>query len=48
MRILLAALLGPIIAEEAFLSISGWTGALLLFGANIMLAIRKSDAEKDG
>jgi len=40
-RILLAALLGPIIASDPALSLTGWTGAFLIFGANVYLAIRK-------
>jgi drug/metabolite transporter (DMT)-like permease len=40
MRILLAALLGPFVAGEPHLNAMGWAGALLLFGANVVLAIR--------
>ncbi len=40
-RILLAALLGPWLANEPFLGPSGWVGALLIFGANVVLALRK-------
>ena len=40
-RILLAALLGPVIASDPALSVSGWIGALLIFGANTCLALRK-------
>jgi drug/metabolite transporter (DMT)-like permease len=40
-RILLAALLGPILASDPWLGPTGWVGALLLFGVNVMLAIRK-------
>jgi len=40
-RILLAALLGPWLAAEAPLGPLGWLGALLIFGANVVLAIRK-------
>lgn len=40
-RILLAAILGPVIASEPALSLSGWIGAILIFGANICLAARK-------
>ena len=39
-RILLAALLGPFVAGELPLNAMGWAGALLLFGANAVLAIR--------
>ena len=42
MRILLAALLGPFVAGEPWLAAAGWVGALLLFGANAVLAIRRS------
>ena len=40
-RILLAALLGPWLAAEPSLDSAGWVGALLLFGANVVLAVRK-------
>jgi len=42
MRILLAALLGPFVAGEPWLAAAGWVGALLLFGANAVLAVRRS------
>jgi len=41
-RILLAALLGPFLAAEPALTLAGWTGALLIFGANVVLALRKT------
>ena len=41
MRILLAALLGPFVAGEPSLAAAGWVGALLLFGANAVLAVRR-------
>ncbi len=41
LRILLAALLGPVLAAEPALGLSGWIGALLLFGANEVLALRR-------
>lgn len=41
-RILLAALLGPLLAGDPPLTILGWAGALLIFTANAVLAIRKS------
>ena len=41
-RILLAALLGPVLVAEPTLSISGWCGALLIFAANTTLALRKT------
>jgi len=40
-RILLAALLGPWLAAEPALGTIGWIGALLIFGANVVLAVRK-------
>ena len=40
-RILIAALLGPELALEAPLQWTGWCGALLIFSANVVLAIRK-------
>lgn len=41
-RILLAALLGPVIASDPALSISGWIGAILIFSANVYLPLRKA------
>jgi drug/metabolite transporter (DMT)-like permease len=41
-RILLAAILGPFIVADPALSVTGWIGALLIFGGNIYLTIRKS------
>lgn len=43
-RILLAALLGPIIVGDPALTVTGWCGALLIFAANSSLAARKSKA----
>jgi drug/metabolite transporter (DMT)-like permease len=40
-RILLAALLGPILVADHALAISGWCGAVLIFSANTALALRK-------
>jgi drug/metabolite transporter (DMT)-like permease len=40
-RILLAALLGPWLAAEPSLGPVGWLGALLIFGANVVLTLRK-------
>jgi drug/metabolite transporter (DMT)-like permease len=45
MRILLAALLGPFVAGELPLNATGWMGALLLFGANAALAVRRASQE---
>ncbi|MCF6248719.1 MAG: DMT family transporter [Desulfobacula sp.] len=41
-RILLAAILGPMIAMDPVLSVSGWTGAFFIFSANVYLTIRKA------
>ncbi len=40
-RILLAALLGPLLVAEPALSVWGWCGALLIFTANATLALRR-------
>jgi drug/metabolite transporter (DMT)-like permease len=40
-RILLAALLGPLLVADPHLGLSGWIGALLIFGANVYLTLRK-------
>jgi drug/metabolite transporter (DMT)-like permease len=45
MRILLAALLGPFVVGDPALTSTGWAGALLLFGANAILAVRRSRQE---
>jgi drug/metabolite transporter (DMT)-like permease len=41
-RILLAALLGPVIAMDPSLSWSGWLGAFLIFTGNVVLTLRKA------
>lgn len=41
-RILLAALLGTSLVGDPPLVLSGWIGALLIFGANSMLALRRA------
>lgn len=41
-RIVLAALLGPFMAGDPPLQLLGWCGALLIFTANAVLAVRKS------
>ncbi|PIE61803.1 MAG: EamA family transporter [Desulfobacterales bacterium] len=41
-RILLAAILGPVIAMDPVLPLSGWVGACLIFGANVLLTLRKA------
>lgn len=43
-RILLAALLGPLLAADPPLTGAGWLGAGLLFVANVILAFRKTTA----
>lgn len=45
-RILLAALLGPFVVADPWLTPSGWVGALLLFAANVILALHKSAAAR--
>jgi len=45
MRIFLAALLGPFVVGELPLNVTGWMGALLLFGANAVLAVRRRTRE---
>ena len=40
-RILIAAFLGPFLASDPSLTLSGWVGALLIFAANIALAVHK-------
>ena len=44
-RILIAALLGPVLVADPPLTWSGWLGALLIFGANVALALRKMPAQ---
>jgi len=41
-RILLAAMLGPFIAMDPSLPLSGWIGAFLIFVANVYLTTRKA------
>lgn len=41
-RILLAALLGPLLVADPQLTVGGWCGASLIFVANVVLAIRRS------
>jgi drug/metabolite transporter (DMT)-like permease len=40
-RILLAAVLGPSLAADPPLSLAGWIGAMMIFGADVLLAYRK-------
>ena len=41
-RILMAAILGPWIALDPPLNVAGWIGAMLIFLANVFLALRKA------
>lgn len=41
-RILLAALLGPLLVADPAVTLTGWCGALLIFTANAALALRKA------
>lgn len=41
-RILLAAILGPVIAMDPALSPAGWTGAVLIFTGNVFLTLRRA------
>jgi len=43
MRIFIAAMLGPFVVGEPSLDTAGWIGASLLFAANAVLAIRRSN-----
>ena len=40
-RILLAALLGPLLVADPPLSLAGWAGAPIIFAANVALALRR-------
>lgn len=40
-RIIMAALLGPLLVGDPSLTLAGWFGALLIFSANSVLALRK-------
>jgi drug/metabolite transporter (DMT)-like permease len=40
-RILMAAVLGPYLAADPALGIFGWIGAVLIFGTNVFLALRR-------
>ena len=44
-RILLAALLGPLLVADPPLTLMGWCGALLIFAANVTLALRRAMPE---
>ncbi len=41
-RILLAAILGPVMVADPSLGSTGWIGAILIFVANVVLAVRKA------
>jgi len=41
-RILLAALLGPLLVADPAVTLTGWCGALLIFTANAVLALRRA------
>jgi drug/metabolite transporter (DMT)-like permease len=43
-RILLAAILGPVMVADPAMTLTGWFGALLIFSANMLLAVRKTRA----
>ena len=45
-RILLAAVLGPVIAMDPALSVFGWVGAFLIFSGNIFLTLRRAKRSK--
>lgn len=47
-RILLAAILGPLLVGDPPLVLSGWIGALIIFGANSMLAFRRATLNSAG
>jgi len=40
-RILLAAVLGPVLVADPALTLTGWCGALVIFFSNVALALRK-------
>ncbi len=46
MRILLAAVLGPLMVADPALTPLGWLGAMLIFLANVVLAVRKTRQAK--
>jgi len=41
-RIIIAAIFGPLLVGDPALTLIGWCGALLIFGANTVLAYRRS------
>ena len=44
-RILIAALLGPLLVADPALTFKGWLGALIIFAADIALAVRKKSTK---
>lgn len=44
-RILLAAILGPVIAMDPVLSVWGWAGAFLIFSSNVYLSFKSAQKE---
>jgi drug/metabolite transporter (DMT)-like permease len=46
-RILLAAILGPLMVADPALTLLGWIGAVLIFAANVIIAVHKTRAEKN-
>jgi len=40
-RILIAAIAGPYMVADPYLTLSGWIGAILILGANVYLTVRK-------
>lgn len=47
-RILMAAFIGPLVGIDPLLASRGWLGALLIFGANVYLALRKAVPGRPG
>lgn len=47
-RILMAAFIGPLAGIDPMLATGGWLGALLIFGANVYLALSKTVAVRPG
>ncbi len=42
-RILIAAIFGPFLVADPYLTLTGWIGAILIFGTNVYLALRRID-----
>ena len=47
-RILMAACIGPLVGLDPALAARGWLGALLIFGANVYLALHKTVPARPG